>query len=141
MTALPGYVTVGEAARRLGRSKAMVKYLAHHGKLEARKPGRDLLITEDSLREPALPFSASGEAVLDSILDSYVTVPEAARRTGLTPGYFVNLIHSQKLLAHRVGRDWFIELPAFNAMFGERVAERERGGVVARAPGRRRFGT
>ncbi len=133
MTSLRGYVTVGEAARRLGLSNAMVKYLAHHGKLEAKKPGRDLLITERSLPDGAPPSAVAGESVFGNALDSYITVPEAARRTGLTPGYFVNLIHRQKLPAQRMGRDWFVEVQTFKAMFGARLEERAGAGVMARS--------
>lgn len=52
-------------------------------------------------------------------LDGYVMVPQAAQRTGLTPGHFVNLIHRGPLQADRVGRDWFIKHDSFHVVFGK----------------------
>src|SRR5689334_21222071 len=109
MEALDGHITVAEAARQAGLTRARVKYLVRKGQLEACKPGRDLLISESSLQvllggNGTSPAEGDGTA----LLEAYVTVPQAAKSTGLTPGYFVNLIHRGRLQANRVGRDWFI---------------------------------
>ncbi len=123
METLHGHITVAEAARRAGLTRARVKYLVRKGRLAARKPGRDLLITDDSLEALLGGRTTPDPPVVGNLpLDGYVTVPQAAQRTGLTPGYFVNLIHRGRLEAERVGRDWFIKDESFQDAFGERTA-------------------
>lgn len=122
METLQGHVTVTEAARRTGLTRGRVKYLVRKGTLSASKPGRDILIKEASLG--TLLGAADVALVQQATLQDYLTVPEAARVTGLTPGYFVNLIHDGRLSADRVGRDWFIARPSFESLFGPNAQRR-----------------
>lgn len=122
METLQGHVTVTEAARRTGLTRGRVKYLVRKGTLSASKPGRDILIKEASLG--TLLGAADAAVAQQATLQDYLTVPEAARVTGLTPGYFVNLIHDGRLAAHRVGRDWFIARASFDSLFGPSAQRR-----------------
>jgi excisionase family DNA binding protein len=62
--------------------------------------------------------------------DDYVTVAEAAKRTGYSTSHIAHLLESKRVTGLKPGRDWFVHLPSLIAY--------QQTARVGRPPKRRR---
>ena len=57
-------------------------------------------------------MTVTDNAVLDSLIDEWLTVPDVADRLGIDPGKVRRLVHEGRLVAVRRGRSRVVSIPA-----------------------------
>ncbi|HEB64772.1 MAG TPA: hypothetical protein ENJ02_04435 [Chloroflexi bacterium] len=87
MAALPTYIPLDEAARRLGIPSAQLRLLAESGKIEAAQlPDGDVMVDENALKD-------TGE------LPRYIPIEDAVERYGLEANRLTQLVEKGELTA------------------------------------------
>ena len=75
----------------------------------------------------------------------YLTTPQAAQRSGLSPSYLAHLLRSRKLEGFRLAREWFIYIDSLDSFLahprkpgpkGPTGPKRQRQGLKPNPPNR-----
>ncbi len=120
------YTTVTAAAKQFGISPRHLRYLLQRGIIEGVKPSRDWLVRPSAVAEylrrgvkpgpkPHRPRGSRPKLSPISAISEFpsartVTVPEAARLSGLSRSHLRNLVRRGAIRGQKVGRDWVLTL-------------------------------